>query len=188
MIAATAANAQDADPPAAAPAAGDVAAAGTPQAKAPATCPVAGGSYSELNAIGVVLVSQGQTEAGSDCIQKALAATVPSYRTLSDIAASEGQWARSAMISKLAMQIDGTAQSNYFHAKRLLQIGDDKGAMEILDKLADANQDDADFLRVHGIGHFRVGNKDAAKKNIERAIQLAPDVAQYKEDLKSMSE
>ena len=180
------ASAQDAPAAedAAAPAAqGDGAAA----AAAPASCPITGGSYAELNAVGVVLVSQGQTGAGSDCIQKALAQTVSSYRTLSDIAASEGQWARAAMISKLAMQIDGTAMSNYFHAKRLLQIGDDKGAMELLDKLAGANQDDSDFLRVHGIGQFRLGNKEEAKKTISRAIELAPENAQLKEDLKAVS-
>ena len=39
-------------------------------------------------------------------------------------------------------------------------------------KLAEANQGDADFLRVHGIGQFRLGNKEEAKKNIARAIEL----------------
>ena len=178
------ADAQDA------PAAQDAAAAKVDgaAAAAPPSCPITGGSYAELNAVGVVLVSQGQTAAGSDCIQKALAQTVASYRTLSNIAATQGEWARSVMISKLAMQIDGTAQSNFFHAKRLLQIGDDKGAMELLDKLAEANQGDADFLRIHGIGQFRLGNKDEAKKTIGRAIELAPENAQLKEDLKAVSE
>ena len=165
-------------------AAADAAAAATAP---PPSCPITGGSYAELNAVGVVLVSQGQIAAGSDCIQRALAQTVGSYRTLSDIAASQGEWSRAVMISRLAMQIDGTAQSNYFHAKRLLQIGDDKGAMEILTRLAPANQEDADFLRVYGINNFRIGNKEEAKKLISRAIELDPENSQLKEDLEAVS-
>ena len=97
------------------------------QDQKPAQCPLTSGSYSELNAVGVVLINQGSTAAGEDCLSRAIASTVPTYRALSDLAAARKDFARAAMISSLGQQIDGTPASSFFHAKRLIQGGDSVG-------------------------------------------------------------
>ena len=164
-------------------------AAEAPPATPPATpptppqCPTTTGSYTELNAIGIVLIRQGNINAGEDCLARAIAATVPTYRVLSDIAASRSDWRRAAMISQIGSTIDGTPSSSFFHAKRLLQGGDIKGALEILDSLAAANQDDAAFLHVHGITQFRNTQHDNAVASLTRAVALSPNDKSFADDL-----
>jgi hypothetical protein len=120
--------------------------AAAPPPPPPPQCPVSTGSFAELNAIGVVLINQGSTGAGEDCLAKAVAATVPTYRALSDVAAARGDWRRAATISALALQIDGTPSSKFFHSRRLLQGGDFQGSLTLLDSLSADNQDDYHFF------------------------------------------
>ena len=173
-------TAQDAS---AAPAAETPAATPPAPPPAPPQCPATTGSYTELNAIGIVLIKQGNINAGEDCLARAIAATVPTYRVLSDIAASRSNWRRAAMISQIGSTIDGTPSSSFFHAKRLLQGGDIKGALEILDSLAAANQDDAAFVHVHGIAQFRNTQHDNAVASLTRAVALSPNDKGYADDL-----
>jgi hypothetical protein len=154
--------------------------------EAPPSCPLKSGSYSELNAVGVVLINQGSVAAGEDCLARAVAATVPTYRALSDIAAARGDWRRAAMISSLGQQVDGTPASSFFHAKRLIQGGDVAGSLQILDTLSAANSNDPGFLHVHGIAQFRNGLTTEAVASLSRAVELSPNNKGFAEDLASV--
>tara|TARA_B110000091_G_scaffold91651_1_gene100138 strand:+ start:10 stop:621 length:612 start_codon:yes stop_codon:yes gene_type:complete len=152
-------------------------------AAAPPQCPVQSGTFAELNAIGVVLINQGNIVSGEDCLSRALGTTVPTYRALSDIAVGRKDFRRAAALSEMALRIDGAPASQFFHARRLLQGGDVAGSLSILDRLSSGNQEDSEFLHMHGISQFRNDQASNALASLTRACQLNPDNKGYGDDL-----
>jgi hypothetical protein len=84
------ANAQD-------EAAREAAATDTPEEPAPPVkCPLGGGGYQELYAVGMLLVNQDKMAEAEACFSDAVTTTIPAYRLLADITTSNGQYGRAA--------------------------------------------------------------------------------------------
>lgn len=62
---------------------------------------VAGGTFSELNAVAVYLASQDKLGEAEACLTDAILTTMGAYRMLSDIATVNGQFGRAAGIAEM---------------------------------------------------------------------------------------
>ena len=55
--------------------------------------------------------------------------------------------------------------------------------MTILDSLAASNQNDSNFLHVHGVSQYRNNQADNAIESLTRAVELSPSDAVFVADL-----
>ena len=159
-------------------------------AATPAVCPIQDGTFNELNAIGVLLVAQGNAAQGEACLSLAIASTVSTFRQLSNLATARSDVVRAAMISNIARQLDGTAASNYFHAQKLLIGGDAAGSLQILNNLAESDENGklAEFNHIRGIAQFQTGQTKEAEESISKALSINPASKQYADDLAAVQE
>merc|ERR1711871_431879 len=149
-------------------------------------CPVAGGTFSELNAVAVYLASQDKLGEAEACLTDAILTTMGAFRMLSDIATVNGQFGRAAGIAELMDTLANTGDAKLFHAKKLLRINQNEKAKEKLDLLIEHNAENAEINHLMGVTQFRLQKNTEALASLEKARALDPNNDVYSTELDTL--
>merc|ERR1711907_7838 len=169
------------------PAAGEAAAA-APSSEAAAAenatvvCPIKGGGYNEKNAVAQLLISQDRVVEGEACMLDAIAAVLPSFAILSNIAAAKQQPNRASVFSHILETLNPSAENVLLHATRLNGAKQFDQAASRFELLLKNNPENAGIANSLGVTLFNSGHLEAAIKQEPslEAAKLNLDVVKQK--------
>jgi len=162
------------------------------------------GGYGELNAVAQLLMSQRRIDEAEACLSDAvrvslysqltvlvnqIAATLPSYHLLSEIAAVKKQPQRALAFSGILETLSPSdGDSVFVHAKRLGQAGRWQEALTRLQALRNANPDNVDVVNSLGVAFYRTEAYVDAKAEFQHALSLDANSTDALENVKAVDD
>lgn len=166
----------------------DAAAAGkTAEGLQPVGCPLRGGTFGELNAVGTVLAGQGSFQAAEACFIDAVQSTVPTFQALTELSDLRQDYVQSSARSGIIESLAGTAQARLFHAQHLIMAGRHPEAVPRLRVLAENNKDVANVHHLYANALYNSGLREEGIEALNSAVKLMPENEVYKKDLETLS-
>ena len=153
----------------------------------PVGCPLRGGTFGELNAVGTVLAGQGSFQAAEACFIDAVQTTIPTFQALTELSDLRQDYVQSSARSGIIESLAGTAQARLFHAQHLILAGRHPEAVPRLRVLSENNKDVANVRHLYANALYNSGLREEGIEALQKAIKLMPENEGYKKDLETLS-
>ena len=152
----------------------------------PVGCPLRGGTFGELNAVGSVLAGQGSFQAAEACFIDAVQTTIPTFQALTELSDLRQDYVQSSARSGIIESLAGTAQARLFHSQHLIMAGRHPEAVPRLRVLAENNKDVANVHHLYANALYNSGLREEGIEALNNAIKLMPENEGYKNDLEAL--
>ena len=142
-----------------------------------------------MYAVGQYLLAQKSIDQAEGCLSEAIAATLPAYGLLSEIAALKKERHRALAFSGILETLSPSdGDSVFLHARRLGQAGRWQEALTRLKSLRKANPDNIDIVNSLGVAYYHTESYVDAKNEFVYALDIAPNNTDSKANLLAVDE